>query len=180
MRMKIPNAEGLSASLEDYIVAIFHLEQPGCVARAKDIADYLNVRRPSVTGALKSLAKRGLINYRPYGFISLTPTGVEAARDIYSRHEILEEFFMDTLHLSLEEAEAHACRIEHVIDPMAIEGLVHFLEFMKICPRTGLDWRNAFERYCRMGARTSDCQNCLRLCIKRFSRSQCCPDLERS
>ena len=30
--MKIPNAEGLSASLEDYIVAIFHLEQPGCVA----------------------------------------------------------------------------------------------------------------------------------------------------
>ena len=75
---------------------------------------------------------------------------------------------MDTLHLSPEEAEANACRIEHVIDPLAIEGLVHFLEFMKICPRIGTDWRNGFERYCRMGVRTSDCQNCLRLSINQI------------
>jgi DtxR family Mn-dependent transcriptional regulator len=45
---------------------------------------------------------------------------------------------------------------------------VHFLEFMKICPRIGTDWRNGFERYCRMGVRTSDCQNCLRLSINQI------------
>ncbi len=157
--MKICNTEGLSASLEDYLVEIFHLEQSRRVARAKDIADHLCVQRASVTGALKALAKRGLINYRPYGFITLTPVGIEAARSIYRSHEILEEFFMNTLHLSLEEADANACRIEHVIDPSVIEALMHFLEFMKTCPRTSTDWRDTSERHRRLRIQTSDCRS---------------------
>ena len=66
------NTEGLSASLEDYLEVIFHLEQSNRVARAKDIADQMNVQRASVTGALKALSGRGLINYSPYSFITLT------------------------------------------------------------------------------------------------------------
>jgi len=46
---------GLSASLEDYLEVIFHLEKENRVARAKDIAEQMNVQRASVTGALKAL-----------------------------------------------------------------------------------------------------------------------------
>ena len=53
----------LSASLEDYLEAIFRLINEKGAAKAKDIANHMKVKRPSVTGALKSLAKKNLINY---------------------------------------------------------------------------------------------------------------------
>jgi DtxR family Mn-dependent transcriptional regulator len=161
------NAEGLSASLEDYLEVIFHLEQSNRVARAKDIADHMNVQRASVTGALKALAKRGLINYSPYSFVTLTTPGRDAAREVIHRHGVLKEFFMNTLQLGAEDAEANACRIEHAIDPTAFERLVRFLEFMSICPRTDTDWFDAFARFRKLGLRTSDCQVWLKLCAER-------------
>lgn len=158
--------EGLSASLEDYLEVIFHLEQSNRVARAKDIADQMNVQRASVTGALKALAGRGLINYSPYSYITLTTEGRAIARDIIRRHETLKEFFMTTLQLDPSQAEANACRIEHAIDPLAIDRLVRFLEFFKLCPRTGTEWFEAFARYCRNGKQSSSCEECLKSCLE--------------
>ncbi|SPF48076.1 Iron (Metal) dependent repressor, DtxR family [Syntrophobacter sp. SbD1] len=162
------NTDGLSASLEDYLEVIFHLEQSNRVARAKDIADQMSVQRASVTGALKALSGRGLINYSPYSFVTLTPPGREIAREVIRRHKVLKEFFVNNLQLGPEEAEANACRIEHAIDPTAIERLVRFVEFMSICPRTGTDWFDAFARFCKHGHHTSDCQACLKLCTERM------------
>jgi len=164
--------EGLSASLEDYLEVIYHLERSNRVARAKDIADQMNVQRASVTGALKGLAGRGLINYSPYSYITLTSAGRTVARDIIRRHETLKEFFMAALQLDPEEAEANACRIEHAIDPMAVDRLVRFLEFIKICPRTGLDWFGAFARYCQAGSQTSNCEDCIKLCLEKTNLSE--------
>ncbi len=163
------NTEGLSASLEDYLEVIFHLEQSHRVARAKDIADQMNVQRASVTGALKALASRGLINYSPYSFITLSNAGREIARDVIRRHRALKDFFVNTLQLGPEDAEANACRIEHAIDPAAIERLVRFLEFMSICPRTNAQWFDAFARFCKLGLQTSDCHACLKTCAERLS-----------
>ena len=56
----------LSASLEDYIEVIFHLIGEHRVARAKDVADKMAVRKSSVTGALKALSEKGYINHDPY------------------------------------------------------------------------------------------------------------------
>jgi len=161
--------EGLSASLEDYLEVIFHLERSNRVARAKDIADQMNVQRASVTGALKALAARGLINYSPYSFVTLTATGRTVAKDIIHRHETLKEFFSAALQLSSEEAEANACRIEHAIDPIAVDRLVRFLEFIKMCPRTSLDWFTAFARYCQLGSQTSNCEDCIRICLEKIN-----------
>lgn len=167
-KMTCDVSEGLSASLEDYLEVIFHLEESNRVARAKDIADQMNVQRASVTGALKALAGRGLINYSPYSYITMTATGRKIARDIIHRHDTLREFFVTALQLTLEEAEANACRIEHCIDPVAVERLVRFLEFIKTCPRTGVDWFDAFARYCRRGVQTSNCRDCVEMCLQKL------------
>jgi DtxR family Mn-dependent transcriptional regulator len=164
--MNPEHCEGLSASLEDYLEVIFHLEQSNRVARAKDIADQMNVQRASVTGALRALAGRHLINYSPYSYITLTAAGREVAHDIIHRHATLKDFFVTALQLSPEEAEANACRIEHAIDPVAIDRLVRFLEFIKTCPRTGTDWFQAFARFCQRGALTSNCEACVRECFE--------------
>ena len=65
----------LSASLEDYLKAIFRIVAVKQAARAKDISARLSVSNSSVTGALRTLADRGLINYAPYDLITLTPLG---------------------------------------------------------------------------------------------------------
>ncbi len=164
--------ESLSASLEDYLEVIFHLEKSNRVARAKDIADQMSVQRASVTGALRALAARGLINYSPYSYITLTQSGREIAKEIIRRHDTLKEFFMTALQMAPEDAEANACRIEHAIDPTAIERLVRFLEFIKLCPRAGVDWFEAFARYCQKGERTSDCETCLKECLEQVTEEE--------
>ncbi len=162
-------SDGLSASLEDYLEVIFHLEQANRVARAKDIADQMRVQRASVTGALKALASRGLINYSPYSFVTLTDAGRKVGGEVIRRHEALKEFFVTVLQLGPERAEANACRIEHAIDPEVIDKLLCFIDFIKNCPRAGADLFDAFSRFCRQQNLASDCENCLKKCIDRIS-----------
>jgi DtxR family Mn-dependent transcriptional regulator len=160
----------LSASLEDYLQVIFHLEESNRVARAKDIADQMGVQRPSVTGALKMLAARGLIHYSPYSCVTLTGEGRKMGLDFTHRHEILKEFFTSTLQLDSERAELNACRIEHAIDAIAVERLIHFLEFLKSCPRTGVNWSEAFALFCEGGAKSSSCKDCLKTCMDQIDQ----------
>ncbi|MCB2227029.1 MAG: metal-dependent transcriptional regulator [Desulfarculaceae bacterium] len=159
--------DGLSSNLEDYLETIFHLERESRVARAKDIAERLEVSRASVTGALKTLADKGLINYEPYSYVTLTEQGKEIAREIDRRHHILKGFFSDFLQLGAEAAEANACRVEHAMDEAAINRLVNFLDFLEQCPRTGTDWLESFERFCRGKASKDNCRQCLAGCLER-------------
>ncbi len=164
--------DGLSASLEDYLEVIFHLEKANRVARAKDIADQMHVQRASVTGALKALAGKGLINYSPYSYITLTDSGRAVAREIIHRHDTLKEFFILALQLDPEQAEANACRVEHAIDPAAIDKLVRFIDFIKKCPRAGGDWFAAFSRFCQRDAVTADCERCLKDCLEKITTGE--------
>lgn len=157
--------QDLSASLEDYLEVIYHLEKANRVARAKDIADQMHVQRASVTGALKTLASRRFISYKPYSYITLTDQGRQIAREIIRRHNTLKEFFITALQLDSERADANACRIEHAIGPAAIERLVQFLEFIKNCPRAGSDWLEAFANFCQHGTAEANCEECMKSCI---------------
>ena len=150
--------EDISPSLQDYLEAIFHLEKTNRVARAKDIAEEINVKRGTVTGALKALSEHKLINYSPYNYITLTPKGRRLAGELVQRHDILKEFFIMFLQLAPEVADANACRVEHAIDPAVFERLLHLVEFMKNCPRAGDDWLKAFTRFCHDGSKPDNCE----------------------
>ena len=67
------------------------------MCRAKDIADRLQVNKSSVTGALRSLSEKVLVNYAPYDIITLTAGGEKLAKDIVRRHETLKDFFVKIL-----------------------------------------------------------------------------------
>ena len=90
-------SEQLSDSLEDYMEAIFHIEVKKHAARAKDIAERLQVSNSSVTGALRLLSDKGLVNYAPYDIITLTPKGKEIAQNVVRRHKALLDFFVKIL-----------------------------------------------------------------------------------
>jgi len=163
------NAMGLSASLEDYLEIILALERTNKVARVKDIAEKMGVLRGSVTGALKSLSEKGLINYEPYSFITLTRKGVAIARDITRRHSVIKDFMHNVLLLDNEKAEKNACRMEHVMDKDAIDRLVMFIEYIHNCPRTGDDWIKAFVNYYSKDEHNLEkCEECIQNCVTRF------------
>ena len=107
----------LTSSLEDYLETIYLIISEKEVVRPKDIAKRLNVSNASVTGALKTLSDKGMINYAPYDAITLTNEGRMAAMDVLRRHELLHDFFTNVLGVSKEEADKAACAMEHGISP---------------------------------------------------------------
>jgi len=155
-------AEKLSPSLEDYLEAVLILIRRGRVARVRDIAAHLGVGKSSVTGALKALAKRELVNYKPYQFITLTDRGRELAEEVSARHVLLRQFLTDVLGLDGASAEANACRMEHAVDGELLERLGRFSKFVQECPRAGRSWVRAFVDGCG-GERTDPdkCSECI-------------------
>ena len=123
-------AHNLSASLEDYLEAIFNLTRQSAVARSRDIAESLGVARPSVTGALRLLAKRGLVNYQPYGFVSLTKAGQAKAAAVANKHDIIKSFFIDVLGVEAESAAEAACKAEHTLGKHIVGKLMSFVQFV--------------------------------------------------
>jgi len=155
----------LSASLEDYLEAIYHIIAQKQAARAKDVSTWLKVSGSSVTGAMRSLAKRGLINYAPYDIITLTAAGAEAAEDVIRRHEALRDFMVKVLAVDEEEADEAACRMEHSVPGRILERLVQFAEFMDVCPLGRYGWNAGFGYDCGHGATGKSCEKCINLCL---------------
>ena len=155
----------LSESLEDYLEIILELQNKNRVARSKDIAQKLDIKRGSVTGALKALSKRKLINYEPYGYITLTPSGKKIAKDITYRHSVIKDFLSRILQSSPENAEVTACKIEHVMDKKSFDMLVKFIRFIDNCPKAGTDWLKAFVEYCsNEDPELEKCKQCISEC----------------
>ncbi|HUW19705.1 MAG TPA: metal-dependent transcriptional regulator [Sedimentisphaerales bacterium] len=137
----------LSASLEDYLEAIYNLAAESKVARSKDIAKLLSVAKPSVTGALQILRKKGLANYEAYGFVTLTGAGRAAAAEIARKHEILKSFLTDVLGIEPGLAQRAACKAEHTLGPKVISRLLGFIEFVGNENDSGYDLAGKFKKY---------------------------------
>lgn len=123
--------QNLTPNLEDYLEAIYNIEQKYNAARVRDIASRLNVRAASVTGALKSLSEKGFINYTPYQYITLTKRGKIQAREIAQKHKLIKRFFIDVLAIDEEVADYGACGTEHRIPKVIIDRMVDFTNFSK-------------------------------------------------
>lgn len=159
----------VSDSLEDYLETIFELEKSNKVARAKDIAEKRGVLRGSVTGALKTLANKGLINYEPYSYITLTDKGLAIAKEVARRHEVIRSFLQNILLMSADEAESNACRMEHAMNRKAVDRLVQFIDYISNCPRTDNEWMAGFTRFfSKKSHQEKDCAACLKISIKDY------------
>lgn len=152
--------EQLSSSLEDYLEAILHLQEQRSVARAKEIGQQLHVRQSSVTTALQSLAKRGLVNYAPYDFITLTEAGRKVAEDVAQRHEVMRQFLLQVLRVDEPEASEVACKLEHALSGLVLERFVSFMEFVNRCPEGLAEWSPESGFYCSRHGSQSNCTRC--------------------
>ncbi len=120
----------LSESLEDYLETILDLQTVNTVARSKDIAERLDIKRGSVTGMLKKLAAQELINYEPYGYVTLTAKGQKIAKEIEKRHIMLKDFLIRYIGVEEQKADDTACRMEHAMDASTFKKFQAFIQSM--------------------------------------------------
>ena len=165
-------SDTLTASLEDYLEAIFNIIKEKQAAKPNDVAKMLKVKNASVTGALHSLAEKKLINYAPYEIITLTPEGKIAAKDIVRRHEVLRDFFVKVLSVENTIAEDAACKMEHSIPRSILERLIDFAEFVDTCPRGGSKWVAGFGYQCDNGASEENCEKCMTQILEDFKKQK--------
>jgi len=144
----VSNARTLTASLEDYLEAILHVVREKSAARVKDIAGRMGVSASSVTGALRALADRRLINYAPYDIVTLTPQGAELAEDVVRRHDVLKSFFTRVLGVDDAEASEAACRMEHALSDTIERRLIRLLEHARCSGHGEQGWLRQFRSAC--------------------------------
>ena len=117
----------LSASIEDYIKAIYALQRDQETASTKRIAERLGVKMASVTGMIKHLAAEGYAKHTPYRGAVLTERGKRVALGMIRRHRLIELFLASTLGLSWDELHADAELLEHAVSDRLIERIFEYL-----------------------------------------------------
>ncbi len=124
MRKSMP----VTSSLQDYLEVILNLIQEKKTARVTDIAERLNIAKPSVIQALTILKERGLIVQDRYGPVELTAEGKRYAQRIRHRHKVIYGFLTQVLGVSAAAAEKDACLMEHDLSEETFKCLLRYLE----------------------------------------------------
>jgi DtxR family Mn-dependent transcriptional regulator len=141
------DVRNLSRKTEDYLEAILTVSWEKGYAKTKDVAEELHVSPPSVVEMFRKLDKRGLIRYRRYEGVTLTPEGREIAEQIKDRHETIKAF-LTLINVSEEVADRDACIMEHELDSTTIEQLKEFVAFLN-SHFYQPDTLKLFDKFCR-------------------------------
>jgi Mn-dependent DtxR family transcriptional regulator len=123
-----------SEATEDYLEMIDLLVREKGFASTSDIAERMDVSKPSVTSIVKKLHREGYLVHTPYRGIALTDAGRDLARSMKDRHEILRRLLV-LIGLPKDIATDDSEKIEHGLHPETVRKvrkLVSFLEDNKI------------------------------------------------
>ncbi len=104
-----------SPAVQDYLKAIYELEERGQSPSTKALAEALGVTPASATNMVKRLDELELVTYEPYKGAGLTPAGELTALEVIRHHRLLELFLVETLGLSWDEVHEEAEILEHHI-----------------------------------------------------------------
>ena len=115
---------------EDYLKLVYTLSKRGEV-RGADLADELDVKRPTVCVYLKRLAENGDIIMDEHHCIHLTEQGLAIAESTLDKHGMLLALLRD-LGVPNAVATEDACAIEHSISPETYIALKQLLNERRV------------------------------------------------
>ena len=123
-----------SVSEENYIKAIYHLQQEAERVNTMLLASTLETKPASITDMLKKLKTKRLLDYKPYYGFKLSAEGNRVALGIVRRHRLWEFFLAEKLKFNWEEVHEMAEDLEHVSNKKLIDKLDAFLGYPKFDP----------------------------------------------
>jgi DtxR family Mn-dependent transcriptional regulator len=116
-----------SVSEENYLKAVFYLQQQDKAVTTNAIAANMKTKPASVTDMLKKLKAKKMIEYERYRGVRLTANGKKTALGIIRRHRLWEFFLVNKIGFGWDEVHEIAEQLEHVQHPALIEKLDEFL-----------------------------------------------------
>jgi DtxR family Mn-dependent transcriptional regulator len=123
-----------TTSEENYLKAIFHLQEKDGTVTTNALAEKLQTKPASVTDMMKKLSAKKLLNYKPYYGFSLSAEGKKIALFIVRRHRLWEYFLSEKLKFDWNEVHALAEELEHVSSKQLIDRLDQYLGFPQFDP----------------------------------------------
>lgn len=118
----------LTETKEDYLRAIYVLKHRyNREPKVSDIAQYLEIKKTTVSEALKSLSDDGYVikeNYKP---ISLTSEGLGIAKNLTWKHRLIEVFLYRMLGVDINQVHNEAHKLEHAFSDDVMDRMYKFL-----------------------------------------------------
>lgn len=120
---------------ENYLKAIYHLSRAGNEDISTNaIADHLKTKPASVSDMVQKLARKGVLKYRKYKGVRITPSGKKIALTIIRKHRLWELFLVEKLNFHWDEVHDVAEQLEHIKSPLLVNRLEEFLGFPQYDP----------------------------------------------
>jgi len=122
----------ISRRKEDLLEVIFEIVQEKGYAKSRDIAAALQITPATVTDGFKRLSDAGLVNYEPYGGVTLTEAGSLIARRTKDSHQTLQKL-LELAGVEKEAASCEACIMEHGLSPDSCDKINRLVTFIEEC-----------------------------------------------
>lgn len=114
----------LTAAMEDYLKAIYRLEQESdSPVGTNDLAAAMGVTPASATSMVKALSRLGMADHTPYHGVRLTPAGELVALEVIRHHRLIERYLQEFLGFGWDEVHDEADLLEHAISERLEERL---------------------------------------------------------
>jgi DtxR family Mn-dependent transcriptional regulator len=116
-----------SIAEENYIKAVYHLQQSASTVSTNGLAAQMQTKPASITDMLKKLKAKGLLDYEPYKGVALTDSGLAVALTVIRRHRLWEFFLVKHLGFGWNQVHEVAEQLEHVQSTLLTQRLDDFL-----------------------------------------------------
>ena len=113
----------LNESSENYLKAIYELQNCQQDVRSVDIARMLSYSKASVCVAMKKLMQKKLIEMSSKKEIHLTTLGEKTAAELEKKYTLLKHLLIEVLEVDEQTAAQDACRMEHGISNQSLNRL---------------------------------------------------------
>lgn len=127
-------ANHTTASVQDYLAAIYDLAGSGRPVIGARLAKHMGVSAPAVTESIQRMGRGGYVKVGRGKELLLTSKGRQIAEVMARRHRLLERWLTDTLGLNWTDAHEEAHRLEHALSPRVEDRLAEMLGMPTTCP----------------------------------------------
>ena len=123
-----------SSTEENYIKAIYHLQEEYKTVSTNMLAAELHAKPASITDMLKKLKTKKIVHYEKYQGFHLTAEGKRIALQVVRKHRLWEYFLVEKLQFGWDEVHEVAEELEHITSRKLIDRLDLFLGNPKYDP----------------------------------------------
>jgi len=119
---------------EEYLQAMFWLEEAGLPITGANIARAMQLSPPTVHEMIGRLERDGYVSRAEDKSVSFTADGRDHAEAIVKRHRLIERFLTDVLGVPWDEVHEEAERLEHAMSPVLEERMLAAIGDATTCP----------------------------------------------